>query len=55
MLKRYPALSHLGIAGVGPGSLADYQTPGRVDAGLLDDVAAWIHASPPRPPAAGRR
>nr|WP_255699530.1 alpha/beta fold hydrolase [Luteimonas sp. Y-2-2-4F] len=46
-LKRYPALSHLGIAGVGPGSLADYQTPGRVDDGLLDDVAAWIHGRAP--------
>lgn len=42
-LKEYPALSHLGIAGDGPGSLADYQTAGRVDDGLIDDIAGWIH------------
>lgn len=41
-LKLYPALSHLGIAGEGPGSPADYTTPGRVDDTLLDDLAAWI-------------
>ena len=41
-LKAYPALSHLGIAGEGPGSLADYQTPGQVDADLINDIAAWI-------------
>ena len=41
-LKEYPALSHLGIAGEGPGSLADYQTPGHVDARLIADVADWI-------------
>ncbi len=43
-LKAYPALSHLGIAGEGPGSLADYQTPGQVDATLINDIAAWIKA-----------
>lgn len=41
-LKAYPALSHLGIAGSGPGSLADYQAAGRVDATLIRDVAEWI-------------
>lgn len=41
-LKAYPALSHLGIAGEGPGSPADYQAPGRVDARLIADVADWI-------------
>ena len=40
--KFYPALSHLAIAGTGPGSPADYSTPGHVDAGLIQDVAAWI-------------
>jgi hypothetical protein len=40
--KLYPALNHLGIAGEGPGSLAEYGTPGHVDAQLIDDVAAWI-------------
>lgn len=43
-LKSYPALSHLGIAGQGPGSLADYQVAGRVDETLIDDIAQWIHA-----------
>lgn len=43
-LKAYPTLSHLGIAGEGPGSLADYQTPGQVDATLINDIAAWIKA-----------
>ena len=42
-LKHYPALNHLGIAGEGPGSLAEYQQPGHVDARLIADVAAWIH------------
>jgi uncharacterized protein len=40
--KLYPALNHLGLAGDGPGSLAEYGTPGQVDAGLIDDVATWI-------------
>jgi len=43
-LKSYPALSHLGIAGEGPGSLADYQVAGRVDETLIDEIAQWIHA-----------
>lgn len=43
-LKRYPALSHLGIAGDGPGSLVDYQQAGHVDAGMIGDIANWIHA-----------
>ena len=41
-LRDYPALSHLGIAGEGPGSLADYQTAGHVDPRLIADVAEWI-------------
>lgn len=40
--KHYPALNHLAIAGEGPGSLAEYNQPGHVDAGLIDDVAKWI-------------
>ena len=43
-LRHYPALNHLGIAGEGPGTLAEYHRPGRVDATLVADVAAWIHA-----------
>ncbi|GAB3358039.1 alpha/beta hydrolase [Lysobacter tyrosinilyticus] len=40
--KHYPALNHLAIAGEGPGTLAEYQTPGHVDARVIDDVAVWI-------------
>lgn len=40
--KRYPALNHLGIAGEGPGTLAEYNLPGHVDAQLIADTAAWI-------------
>ena len=41
-LKHYPALNHLGIAGEGPGTMAEYQVPGHVDPTLIDDIAAWI-------------
>ena len=40
--KHYPALNHLGIAGQGAGTLAEYDRPGHVDPGLIDDVAEWI-------------
>ena len=42
--KLYDTLNHLGIAGEGDGSLAEYQIPGHVDATLIADVAAWIKA-----------
>lgn len=42
--KLYPALNHLGIAGEGEGSLAEYQKPGHVDTQLIDDTGAWIRA-----------
>ena len=40
----FAALNHLGISGSGPGSVAEYQTPGRVDAALINDIATWISA-----------
>lgn len=40
----YPALNHLGIAGQGSSSLAEYQTPGKVSEQLIGDIASWIHA-----------
>ena len=40
----YPTLNHLGIAGQGPSSLAEYQTPGKVSEQLIGDIASWIHA-----------
>ena len=42
--KLYQKLNHLGIAGEGDGNLAEYNTPGHVDAQLIADVAAWIQA-----------
>jgi dienelactone hydrolase len=42
--KLYDKLNHLGIAGEGEGSLAEYQQPGHVDPQLIDDVAAWVKA-----------
>jgi dienelactone hydrolase len=42
--KLYDKLNHLGIAGEGEGSLAEYQKPGHVDAQLIDDTATWIKA-----------
>jgi poly(3-hydroxybutyrate) depolymerase len=42
--KLYEKLNHLGIAGEGEGNLAEYNTPGHVDAALIADVAGWIKA-----------
>lgn len=42
--KLYDKLNHLGIAGEGEGNLAEYNTPGHVDAGLITDVVTWIKA-----------
>lgn len=43
-LRHYPALNHLGIAGEGPGSTAEYLTAGTVDARLIADIADWVTA-----------
>lgn len=41
--RHYPALNHLGIAGEGPGTLAEYSKPGgHVDAQMIGDIASWI-------------
>jgi dienelactone hydrolase len=42
--KHYAALSHLGIAGSGRGSLEEYRIAGHVDPQLIADVANWIQA-----------
>ena len=42
--KLYEKLNHLGIAGEGEGNLAEYGTPGHVDATLIADVGQWIKA-----------
>lgn len=48
-LKHYPALNHLGLTGEGPGTPAEYQQAGTVDATLIADIAQWIHATAPGP------
>lgn len=47
-LRYYPALNHLGVAGSGPGTTAEYLRPGHVDAGMIDDIARWILVQPHR-------
>ena len=43
-LKLYPSLNHLGIAGTGTPSVAEYAKPGHVDTQLISDTATWIKA-----------
>jgi len=40
--KLYPALNHLFIAGEGPGTPAEYEKAGHVDAELIEDIARWV-------------
>ena len=40
--KSYPKLDHLFLAGEGKSSPAEYEKPGHVDAGVVNDIAAWI-------------
>ena len=42
--KYSPALNHFGLPGKGPGSVAEYQTPGHVSPQLIDDVVAWLRS-----------
>lgn len=50
ILKLYPDLNHLFIAGSGPSLPAEYNKPGHVSEEVVSDVAAWISAGgrPPR-------
>jgi hypothetical protein len=40
--KLLPELNHLFIAGEGKSTPAEYERPGRVAEGVLDDIAPWI-------------
>lgn len=40
--KSYPSLNHLFMTGSGPANPQEYETPGHVDAQLIDDIAQWI-------------
>ncbi|MBN8922752.1 MAG: alpha/beta fold hydrolase [Rhodanobacter sp.] len=44
----YPGLSHLFMPAGATGTLADYKTPGHVDARVIGDIAAWVKAQPAR-------
>ena len=41
--KTYPALNHFFIAGSGPSTPQEYNTPGHVEADVVEDMANWIH------------
>ena len=47
-VKRYAALNHLFIAGEGASSPAEYAVPGHVAQEVIDDLARWVLALPPR-------
>lgn len=49
VLKTYPKLNHLFVAGEGTPSPAEYQSPGHVEVSVLDDIAAWVRAAPAAP------
>ncbi|MGH9943820.1 MAG: alpha/beta hydrolase family protein [Pyrinomonadaceae bacterium] len=40
--KSYPKLNHLFLEGEGPGTPAEYLTPGHVPQSVVDDIAAWV-------------
>lgn len=42
-VRRYPALTHLFIAGEGTPRPAEYATPGHVADEVITDIADWIH------------
>lgn len=42
MIKTYPKLNHLFMAGEGTPSPAEYRAPGHVAAEVIDDIAAWV-------------
>jgi dienelactone hydrolase len=46
--KVYPSLNHLFIAGEGPSQPSEYSVPGHVANEVIEDIAAWVAALPPR-------
>jgi fermentation-respiration switch protein FrsA (DUF1100 family) len=47
-LHEYPGLGHLFMPAGDPPSPADYAKPAHVDTRVIRNIAAWIHALPPR-------
>ncbi len=43
----YPGLGHLFMPAGKTGTVADYAVPGRVDAQVIDDIAAWVKTQAP--------
>jgi dienelactone hydrolase len=43
-LKTYPTLNHLFVSGSGKPSPAEYNAPGHVAEGVVDDIAGWVVA-----------
>ena len=52
MIREFPRLNHLFIAGEGKSRPDEYQIPGHVDASVIDAIATFIDgvAKPNRPP-----
>jgi fermentation-respiration switch protein FrsA (DUF1100 family) len=48
-IRLFPALNHLFVAGEGPSTPAEYEKPGHVSPEVVDAIAAWALALPPRP------
>ncbi|WP_201313364.1 alpha/beta fold hydrolase [Dyella sp. EPa41] len=46
--RRYDGLSHLFMPSGSSGTPADYQAPAHVDGKVIQDIANWIKAQPPR-------
>jgi dienelactone hydrolase len=53
MLKSYPGLNHLFIAGAGPSVPAEYMTAGHVAEEVVRDIAAWVASGELPPPPKG--
>jgi alpha-beta hydrolase superfamily lysophospholipase len=42
VLKSYPTLNHLFVAGEGKSTEAEYRKPGHVSQEVIDDIAKWV-------------
>ncbi len=42
VFKTYPALNHLFLAGSGPSTPQEYDTPGHVEADVIADISTWV-------------
>ncbi len=45
----YPKLNHLFVAGEGKSLPKEYETPGHVDAAVIEDIAGWIQGVKTKP------